>query len=380
MNICGNEIKKINAKGEKDFDYVYSGISYINDYEDYWKSLMKIYNQDFINKNLSDIDVIGSLIAKNHKFHFKILEEWYDIGNINSYNIALKKFKCDYEILHKDNEAICFMETKVIKFANDKICNLNKIRRGRFLSPLTPVILNKGENFFAMELIKGTILSKFKKSGEIYKLLNWSYDNLWKHKKISLDYIETCHQFYKEKTYKRLNDIKKSNFYDYEIINGMNIGSIEELLSKIDWNSLNTSEFYQYHGDFILDNIIRIDDNSYKLLDWRQDFGGNITHGDLYYDLAKLRHNIIFNHDNINRGLFEIYIENNELFVDLKCNYLLIQQLEDFDKFIYEKNLNLKKIKILTALIWLNMSPLHEYHISKFLFYFSKFNLFKEID
>lgn len=379
VNICGKEIKKINGKGEKDFDYVYSGVSYINDYDEYWNSMMNIYNQNYMDKNLSDVDVIASLIAKNHKFHFKILEEWYDIGNINSYNIALKKFKCNYEILHKDNEAISFHKTKVVKYANDEISNLNKIRRGHLLYPLTPKILNEGKYFFGMELIQGTILSKLKKSGEIYKLLEWSYENLWKHKKISLDYIETCHRFYKRKTYDRLNDLRKSNFYDYGIINGMDIGTIEDLLNEIDWSSLNTSEFYQYHGDFILDNIIKTDDNSYKLLDWRQDFGGNISHGDMYYDLAKLRHNIIFNHDNINRGLFEIIVDNNQISVDIKCNYLLIQQLEDFDKFVQEKNLNLKKIKILTALIWLNMSPLHEYHISKFLFYFSKFNLYKEI-
>jgi hypothetical protein len=83
------------------------------------------------------------------------------------------------------------------------------------------------------------------------------------------------------------------------------------------------------------------------------------------------------NHDNINKSLYEIDVINDEeINIDLKCNYILMRQLEDFDKFILEKNLNLKKIKMLTSLIWLNMSPLHEYNISKFLFYFSKFNLY----
>ena len=372
VNICGNEIIKMNDKGEKDFDYVYTGISYIYDYENYWKNMIDLYDKKSSNKELGDIDVISSLILTNHTFNFKFLNEWFDIGNINSFNIALKKFQCDYDILHKDNEAICFMDTKVIKFINNKDCNLNKISRGSSLYPLTPLIVNKGDYFFAMELIKGTILSKIKNYGEIYKLLIWSYENLWINKDINSNHIETCCQFYKIKTYERLKGI---NFNDYKIINGLSIGTIDELLLNIDWNSLNTDEFYQYHGDFILDNII-YSNNSYKLLDWRQDFGGNVSHGDMYYDLAKLRHNIIFNHDNINNGLFEVNEENNEIKVDLKCNYLLLKQLEDFDKFILEKNLNLKKIKILTSIIWLNMSPLHEYHISKFLYYFGKFNLF----
>ena len=373
INISGNKIIKINTKGEKIYDYVYTGVSYIYNYEEYWNNMINLYNQNSLNKNLSDIDVISLLINNDFNFNYIILDKWYDIGNINSFNNALKIIKCDYNILHKDNEAICFIGNKVIKFINNKEFNLNKIKRGLLLYPNTPKIINEGEYFFSMELIKGTILSKIKNYGEIYKLLNWSYENLWINKEININFIEICNKFYKIKTYERLKEI---NFFDYEIINGINIGTIEELLNNVDWNSLNTDEFYQFHGDFILDNIIYTG-NSYKLIDWRQDFGGNISHGDMYYDLAKLRHNIFFNHDNINNGLFEINIINNkEITIDLKCNYMLIKQLEDFDKFILEKNLNLKKIKILTSLIWLNMSPLHEYHISKFLYYFGKFNLY----
>jgi len=375
VNICNDEIIKINSKGEKNVDYVYTGISYIYDYNEYWKEMNILYNENSYNKNLSDIDVIRLLINKKINIYYKILNEWYDTGNITSLNIAINKFKCDYNILHKDYETICFMEDKVIKFINNKDYNLNKIKRGKKLYPITPRIINEGKYSFAMEKINGTILSEIKNYGEIYKLLNWSYKNLWINKQINDEFINTCHNFYKIKTYERLNELKKFNFIDYEIINGIFVGKIDDILAKIDWNSLNTNEFYQYHGDFILDNIIYYNDN-YKLIDWRQDFGGNINHGDMYYDLAKLRHNIIFNHNNVNNNLFEVIVLNNtEITIDIKCNYLLIKQLEDFDKFVLEKNLNLNKIKILTFLIWLNMSPLHEFNISKFLFYFSKFNL-----
>jgi NDP-sugar pyrophosphorylase family protein len=375
VNICNDEIIKINSKGEKNVDYVYTGISYIYDYNEYWKEMNILYNENSYNKNLSDIDVIRLLINKKINIYYKILNEWYDTGNITSLNIAINKFKCDYNILHKDYETICFMEDKVIKFINNKDYNLNKIKRGKKLYPITPRIINEGKYSFAMEKINGTILSEIKNYGEIYKLLNWSYKNLWINKQINDEFINTCHNFYKIKTYERLNELKKFNLIDYEIINGIFVGKIDDILAKIDWNSLNTNEFYQYHGDFILDNIIYYNDN-YKLIDWRQDFGGNINHGDMYYDLAKLRHNIIFNHNNVNNNLFEVIVLNNtEITIDIKCNYLLIKQLEDFDKFVLEKNLNLNKIKILTSLIWLNMSPLHEYNISQFLFYFSKFNL-----
>lgn len=82
----------------------------------------------------------------------------------------------------------------------------------------------------------------------------------------------------------------------------------------------------------------------------------------------------MINH-NIAKGLFKLHFEDGKVILDLKCNYFLIQQLEDFDKFIYKNDLNIKKIKILTALIWLNMAPLHEHNLSQFLFYFGKYNL-----
>ena len=93
--------------------------------------------------------------------------------------------------------------------------------------------------------------------------------------------------------------------------------------------------------------------------------------------MAKLRHNIYFNHDNILNGLFFIKrINFNECVLDLKCNFFLINQLSEFNKFIKENKLNMKKINILTAIIWINMAPLHEYPLSNFLFNFGKYNLY----
>ena len=165
---------------------------------------------------------------------------------------------------------------------------------------------------------------------------------------------------------------------DYTVINNVKIGSIYDLFDKLDFNTLFTENYSHFHGDFILDNIIKTK-YDYKLLDWRQDFGGELYNGDKYYDLAKLRHNIIFNHENISNNLYSIKLKDNNVIVDLKCNYTLINQLTDFDNFVLDNKLDLKKIKILTAIIWLNMSPLHEYPLNEFLFNFGKYNLFLEL-
>jgi hypothetical protein len=147
-------------------------------------------------------------------------------------------------------------------------------------------------------------------------------------------------------------------------------------LARVDFNSLCTTEFSQFHGDFILENIIKKPDGSYSLIDWRHEFGSEVQYGDMYYDLAKLKHNIIFNHKNITNKLFTVEEHGNGIVVDLKCNYFLIKQLDDYNEFIKKNSFDSKKIDILMSLIWLNMSSLYEEPLSKFLYYFGKFNLF----
>jgi len=68
-------------------------------------------------------------------------------------------------------------------------------------------------------------------------------------------------------------------------------------------------------------------------------------------------------------------MNKNKIELDLKCNYFFMEQLNDFDKFVLEHNYDLKKIKIIMSLIWLNMSPLYDNRLSEFLFYFGKYNL-----
>lgn len=370
--IDNDKIVKIYSAGEMKNNLIYTGVSYIYNYAEYWESLETIYSQQPNNKQLSDINAINYLIKSKITFHIKQLSNWYDIGNLTSFKNTLKHFKCDYDILHKDNESLCFLDNKVIKYMADKNTVQNRVTRGNLLQPNTPQILDHSDHFFSMEYIDGTIMSKYYVYGQIYKLLNWSYQNLWTNKQKHHKFIDVCASFYKDKTLQRISqmDIEELN-----TINGIYIEPVTQLLGKLDWESLYTDTFYHFHGDFILDNIICTNDSSFKLIDWRQDFGGEITHGDMYYDLAKLRHNIIFNHDNINDDLFTLETNNNKVMLDLKCNYFLIQQIEEYDRFIVEKQLDLKKIKLLTALIWLNMAPLHEYNVSKFLFYFGKYNL-----
>jgi hypothetical protein len=80
-------------------------------------------------------------------------------------------------------------------------------------------------------------------------------------------------------------------------------------------------------------------------------------------------------HKNITNNLYEITKAGDSAFVDIKCNFVLVNQLSEYDSFIREKGYDGRKIQILTAIIWLNMAPLYDGKLRQFLFYFGKLNL-----
>jgi len=379
VKVKNDLIVEVNNKNHNDFDYVYTGISFIYDYSSFWSNLENIYNANKLNNSLSDVHVIKKMMQLDEvNFSCIVLNDWYDTGNKESYGNLQKIFNSTYDVIAKPNESLCFFDNFVMKFINDVSINEKRVQRGKNLFPLTPKIMNSSDNFIVMEKIEGVVLSNYYNHGEIQKLLTWAKKNLWINENKKELYKNECFNFYVKKTIGR---VKSLEFVESEteksIVNGLNVGRFNELIDIVSKNkTLFTDTFYNFHGDFILDNIIKSKD-SFVLIGWRHEFGSELTYGDMYYDLAKLRHNIIFNHKNILDNLFDVIDKNSgEVIVDLKCNYFLIHQLEDFDKFVIENGYDVKKIKIITSIIWLNMSPLYEEKLSKFLFYFGKYNLF----
>lgn len=373
---CSKElIININEKGEKNFDYLYIGLSYIKDHQLFFNILEELYKNKKSDTSLSDIHVY----MKMKDLRYKLINEWYDTGNIKSYQKICENTKTEYDVLIKTNESLSFHKDKVVKFFNDSERNKKRLERTNFLKGLIPEIYDKNKNFHSMELVKSPPISKLHDSRMIKKLLNWSWNNLWKKTEKPINFHETCHKFYHIKTISRIRKcLEEKKCIDYEKVNGLEVGNCLNIVNKVNFEELCKTDSYNFHGDFILDNIL-IKEDGFCLIDWREDFGGDLENGDIYYDLGKLRHNIYFNHENINNNMFSVKEKDNEVFVDMKCNYLLVNQINDFDNFVIEKGLDLNRIKLITSLIWINMSPLHEYPLSNFLFNFGKYNLFNNL-
>jgi NDP-sugar pyrophosphorylase family protein len=370
LNIDNNQLIKINEKGEIGFDLSYIGICGIKDYKLFFSYLIKTLSSDI--DDLSDTHVIN-LMLEQVNFNVYQFNKWFDIGNTSELTETREYFKGDIHILDKKDESIFFFDDFVIKFFYNKEVNKNRIIRANKLGDLTPNIIDYRDNFYKYEMVKGNLFSESVNRNKFINFLEWSKNNLWIKKEDS-KIKDKCIKFYIEKTYKRVEQYLKSDTDKKEVINGEVIPSVFKLIEMIDIDWFCDGIPTQYHGDFILDNVIETEDG-FKLIDWRQDFAGDLELGDIYYDLAKLNHNLSVNHDIVNKNL---YCNNSD-----NCYILLNSKLNECKgvlySFIKENGYDLKKVQILTTIIWLNMSPLHEHPFSSFLFKFGKYNLYKNL-
>ena len=87
---------------------------------------------------------------------------------------------------------------------------------------------------------------------------------------------------------------------------------------------------------------------------------------------------IEMNYDIIKEGKFFYKEKKNIISYNYKSRKNLMNRIKfQYCKFLKINNFSLEKIEILKCLIYLNMSPLHEYPFDKLLFSHGKLELFK---
>ena len=359
----------------------YIGLAGIKDFEAFWDAMEHGKNYGAI--NVGEAYAIKKLI--DYKYEFIAREfKWFDTGNLKSLENAKEILKKEDspEILEKHNEAIWFVSGKVVKYNHDKKFISDRIERGSLLEDYVPLIIDKGKNMYSYNEVTGQVFSKVSNKLTFSKLLKF-LDKFWKpvnlNKTQKNSFYNSCLDFYKLKTEKRVNLYfdRFSEEDNTEIINGYKVPTIKNLLSRLDWNVISKGIPTRFHGDLHFENILVTETGEFCLLDWRENFSGLKQYGDIYYDLAKILHGIIISHQLINEEKFSIDKNEDLVKFDFNRKQKLVENEKEFIGFLKEKNFDIKKVHILTALIFINIAPLHHYPYSELLFYLGKESLFK---
>lgn len=369
---CNLKIDKHCIIGVKDKVHVedpnflaFVGLCHIKDYSVFWKALG---NQKIIDGEHQVSNGIRALIKETH-VQSKLID-WLDIGDAEKYKVAVSQYG-NYDF-SKENEALYIINGKVIKFFADPLIIKRRVKKTEYNPSVFPSILIQTEQFYAYDFHPGETLYQANNQELFQRLLSWLEKCLWKPRSIGADEMkDACLKFYRDKTSERLEMFyKKYSIEDTPThINGRNIPPIIEMLKKIPWDKLVDGIPCFIHGDLQYDNILfNSNTDSFLLLDWRQDFGGEIEFGDLYYDLAKLYGGIILNYDYIKLNLLQYSESANGISFDFAQRYKTKEYLKILSNYIRKKGYDLKKVKLLVSLIFLNMSPLHHYPFDKLLY------------
>jgi NDP-sugar pyrophosphorylase family protein len=378
LKVQNNKVISIEEKGSSNSDFVYTGVCGIKNYKHFWSYLEEIYNKNPNDTTLSDCHVLREMVKKDFCF-YNLKKEFFDTGNITELKATRDFFVSNMTVLDKLEEDTFILENCVVKFFHNKKIVKDRVIRAKKLTPCVPKILQVKDNFYAYEFIDGDLFSECVDTQTFFNFLQWSKDNLWKLTK--KDIKKECHNFYYEKTLKRIKlFIDEYGESDLKI-NGIKCEKVHTLIEDIKDFLLEEPICSNIHGDFILDNVIKTNDGNFSLIDWRQNFGeGVYDYGDIYYDLAKLNHNLTFNHYIVDNEHYKLKVTDDEILIDIYRKHILCECQDIFYNFLKEEGYSLIKTKILTSIVWLNMSPLHEYPLNKFLFYFGKYNLQRSIN
>ena len=372
-----NNITSFVNKSENGFDYAFIGLASIWDYEIFWKQLGSSDLDTELVSAWYNPSVYPTLKAKELK--------WFDTGNLDDIEKAKEHFKDSPLSLHKEIDEVTYkIGNKFLKFNSDQIITKNRGERACKLHKLVPNNFKLTNNFISYDWEDGITLYEYNSVTIFNKFLSF-YKNVidesskWKNQSL-------IDSFYIDKTNSRKDAFLKKYGEDYFNksfeINSKKYPSLKEILSNVDFNSLKENSFYSaFHGDLQFDNVIYNSTfDKFTYIDWRESFAGSVDGGDLYYDLSKmyggciLPYNILKNDDSINivEGVSTV-----------NYSYESTVQLQEFTKnyenWLVNNNYDINKIKMITGLIYLNMSPLHSNKFNKMLWFMSTEMLYESI-
>lgn len=316
---------------------------------------------------------------KKEKFELFESEWWYDIWNIENYY----KAKIDFLKVRSFNSVIyddIYWTIKKSSSNNEKIKQeinwyLNIPYELKIFSPrLINYNLWNNTNyeieFYWYQSLWDLYLFWYLKDTVWYSIIDKLFFTLDLFKKyktyqpysffFDIYYTKTIQRIAKMKENTYFNELYYQkqliiNWIEYKNINYF-IVNLEKYIEKL----YDSKDITFIHWDFCLSNILYDTSNKIiKMIDPRWYFWELWVYWDIKYDIAKLRHSLVWSYDFIVSDLFKIEEDNNSFDFKIYNEELHENISKYFDIKLQEKLWNIESIKLIEALLFLTMIPLH---------------------
>jgi choline kinase len=366
------QVVKFKNKAPDGYEFAFIGVAGIKDYEIFWAQMKHTDHEFEMVSAFYDPMAYGELRA----IHFT----WHDTGTPENYNKSREALGWGGLGMVKEIDEITYkVGDRCVKVFGDENVALSRIERCALLHGLVPCLVYYGEHVYAYNWLTGSTMYEKATVPLMEKFLEWCEKWLWLRIDVAGQFMdEQCEKFYKQKTYARLRSYLAKRGIDRdmpEVIKGRQCESIETYLERVDWKRLQDGVAGSFHGDLQFENVIVTPDEDFRLIDWRDCFGTCRTYGDIYYDLAKLNSGLMMCYHKIKLGSYFVRYKDGGL--DYWFDYP--QELHEirvlYENWLLKRGYDLYKVRVLTALIYLNMAPLHTAGFDDLLFCHSKYLL-----
>ena len=352
----------------------YVGMAGIHDYDNFWNALedRKILKDEY--QVIHGFDGLKNI---------KLIDfTWYDTGNNKSYHETKKVF-CNDVVANKSDEAIFIDKGKVIKYFNNPEKSKLRVERTKYLNGNCPDITVINDNMYYYDYIEGEMLSNISDESLMRKFLDGCQTTLWEEIDRGDTFLEDCENMYETKTKERVAALFGSELDRITTINGIEVGLIEDMLNRVDWDWFYEKAIPTYfHGDLQPENILYDSSkDKFVLIDWRQRFGNSIEIGDVYYDLGKIYHAIMINGQSILKDMFSYNRIGSNVSVEFYAKSNLVYFMDIFKKFCSDNNYDWNNVELLGILQYFNICTLYDNfkdgQYGNFLFLYGKYLLAK---
>lgn len=328
-----------------------------------------------------------SQYSEKRAFACVLVGKWYDVGHWDKYLEAKTKVQArafNTVEIDENRGILTKSSTNWEKFLKEIQWYL-KIPANLqcFLPRIYSYSLDRNHPYVSMEYYGYATLHELFVFGEIPS-------TKWKHIFEKLFFLTQCmkenryegdgnrgralEDIYVKKTVARLMDLKKSgvmaSFFEKSIrVNGVEYPPLDRYIEKLPELIrkkviANQTEFCVIHGDLCFSNILVENDYCFlRLIDPRGEFGEFDIYGDPRYELAKLLHSLDGGYDFLIEDLFNVQIEGNDIIFELpgKRDRVLKLFVETFS----EELKNFSMLKLIEALLFLSMVPLHGDYLNR---------------
>lgn len=270
---------------------------------------------------------------------------WLDVGDERAYRAALAA-TTGYDPLKPDQLTYVLpFANRVIKWHVDPTKVARRVERAKLLGDAVPALVEPvGATMVGFEYANGVTAYRDYGPSVVPALLDWWADRFWVTRRAfgerPPNWRDLTTKFYRDKTFARVMSLDAA----------LSSAALDAV-TRVDWDALIEGCVPGvFHGDLTPANVIYRDDDwnvRFTAIDWREDFAGETSWGDLRYDLGKLLGGTVFHWENARHGDFRRW--------DAGAIHRLTIEHAVVNRF----GVDLDDVRRIAALTLLNSAPLH---------------------